>query len=115
MAHNYSTGENEARLRGHNPAAGKTPKWEAKTTRHRLAVPSGLRRPTKQHGRKVQLSSSKQSEVLLRTYHHNEAAKYRTQCKGTRAERNTQQAVYAHVKQEQVGAIPHPRIATQVN
>ena len=40
------------------------------------------------------LSSSKQSRVvLLRTYHHKEAAEYKTQCKGTRAERNTQQAV----------------------
>ena len=52
---------------------------------------------------------------LLRTYHHKEAAEYKTQCKGTRAESNTQQAVYTQVKQEQVGAIPHLRVTTQVN
>ena len=30
QAHHYNTGESKARLRGHNPAAGKTPKREAK-------------------------------------------------------------------------------------
>ena len=49
--------------------------------------------------------------VLLQTYHHKEAAEYKTQCKGTRAESNTIGSIY--IKQEQVGAIPHPRIATQ--
>ena len=49
MAHNYNTGtrnKDSARLHGHNPAAGKTPKWEAKDDSTRTGCPLGL---TKTH------------------------------------------------------------------
>ena len=40
------------------------------------------------------MSSSKQSsEALFWTYHHKEAVEYKTQCNGTRAKKNTQQAI----------------------
>ena len=49
QAHNYNAGvkrESKARLRGHNPTAGKTPKREAKDDMTRTGCPLGL---TKTH------------------------------------------------------------------
>ena len=49
QAHNYNTGvrrESKARLCGHNPVAGKTPKWEAKDDSTWTGCPLGL---TKTH------------------------------------------------------------------
>ena len=80
-------------------------------TQLRLAVPRADEDPPSSTTRNGWLSSSKRSsEVLLRTFHHKEAAEYKTQCKGTRAENNSTDSIYK-VKQEQVGAIPHPRVA----
>ena len=42
QAHHYNTGGNEARLRGHNPAAGKTSKQEAKDDSTQTGYPLGL-------------------------------------------------------------------------
>ena len=45
MAHNYNTrarNKDSARLRGHNPTVGKTPKWEAKDNSTRTGCPLGL-------------------------------------------------------------------------
>ena len=45
MAQNYNTGarnKGSVRLHGHNPAAGKTPKWEAKDDSTGFGYPLGL-------------------------------------------------------------------------
>ena len=46
QAHRYNTGESKARLCGHNPATGETPKWEAKDDSTRTDCPLEL---TKTH------------------------------------------------------------------
>ena len=48
MARSYNVGEGKmaTKLQGHNPAAGKTPKWEAKDDVTRSGCPPGL---TKTH------------------------------------------------------------------
>ena len=46
QAHHYNAGESKARLRGHNPVAGKTPKREAKDDSTQTGCPLGL---TKTH------------------------------------------------------------------
>ena len=46
QAHHYNTGGSTARLHGHNPAAGKTPKREAKDNSTQTGCPLGL---TKTH------------------------------------------------------------------